>query len=188
MSSSSLSPPSERRRRDRGGRGLSCDAAHAEYGQRRTWYASSMRRSFSLRSTVSSRTYGIPRARWGEAAPRRCSRTLRTLRYLIIPVQIRALRLTNAWRSCCLLLSSILPPCDGEARLRELIVCQALSRLRHGQFPRLWSWRLRQPRRRGERLLEAGRIQPGTGSSVQRQGNFFSPSGVAFVTGTRNAS
>ena len=33
-------------------------------------------------------------------------------------------RLTNASRSCCLLLSSILPPCDGEARLRKLIVCQ----------------------------------------------------------------
>ena len=84
------------------------------------------------------------------------------------------------------------PPCDGEARLRKLICVSrgsgALARLRHGQFPRLWSWRLRQPRRRGERLLEAGRIQPGTGSSVQRQGNFFSPSGVAFGTGTRNAS
>ena len=64
----------------------------------------------------------------------------------------------------------------------------ALARLRHGQFPRLWSWRLRQPRRRGERLLEAGRIQPGTESSVQRQGNCFNPSGIAFVTGTRNAS
>ena len=43
-------------------------------------------------------------------------------------MQIRALRLTNAWRSCCLLLSSILPPCDGEARLRELNVCQARFR------------------------------------------------------------
>ena len=43
-------------------------------------------------------------------------------------MQIRALRLTNASRSCCLLLSSILPPCDGEARLRELIVCQARLR------------------------------------------------------------
>ena len=64
----------------------------------------------------------------------------------------------------------------------------ALARLRHGQFPRLWSWRLRQPRRRRERLLEAGRIQPGTESSVQRQGNCFNPSGIAFVTGTWNAS
>ena len=67
-------------------------------------------------------------------------------------------------------------------------VSGALARLRHGQFPRLWSWRLRQPRRRGERLLEAGRIQPGTESSVQRQGNCFNPAGVAFVTGTWNAS
>ena len=67
-------------------------------------------------------------ARDGVRLLRRCSRTLRTLRYLIIPVQIRALRLTNASRSCCLLLSSILPPCDGEARLRELIVCQARLR------------------------------------------------------------
>ena len=113
------------------------------------------------------------------------------LRYQYGAIAVQNTRLTNASRSC-ILLSSIPPPCDGEARLRKLICVSrgsgALARLRHGQFPRLWSWRLRQPRRRGERLLEAGRIQPGTGSSVQRQGNFFSPSGVAFVTGTRNAS
>ena len=114
---------------------------------------------------------------------------LPVLRYGAIAVQNT--RLTNASRSC-ILLSSIPPPCDGEARLRKLICVSresgALARLRHGQFPRLWSWRLRQPRRRGERLLEAGRIQPGTESSVQRQGNCFNPSGIAFVTGTRNAS
>ena len=45
----------------------------------------------------------------------------------------------------------------------------ALARLRHGQFPRLWSWRLRQPRRRGERLLEAGRIQPGYVDSAAKE-------------------
>ena len=109
--------------------------------------------------------------------------------YVQLPCKIRALRTPRAAASSY---RRSRPPCDGEARLRKLICVSresgALARLRHGQFPRLWSWRLRQPRRRGERLLEAGRIQPGTESSVQRQGNCFNPSGIAFVTGTRNAS
>ena len=110
--------------------------------------------------------------------------------YVQLPCKIRALR-TPHERLAQLLPPLIVDPAPlrwGSSLAGADRVSGALARLRHGQFPRLWSWRLRQPRRRGERLLEAGRIQPGTGSSVQRQWNFFSPSGVAFVTGTRNAS